>query len=90
MIFAVCWVLSQPGQGSNSGGSGSSSSCSDVGCTCDMCGGTTTYSEQLLTGTLDGVQVTKRTITANGCPNHYSVWYELRRNRLASCAQRLI
>ena len=40
---------------------------------CDMCGASTTYGEQLLTGTLDGVQVTKRTITANGCPNHYSV-----------------
>ena len=40
---------------------------------CDMCGADTTYSEELLTGTLNGESVTKRTITANGCPNHYSV-----------------
>lgn len=36
---------------------------------CDACGGSTTYSEAITT---DG-SYQKRTITASGCPNHYSV-----------------
>ena len=53
-------------QGGNSGNSGSSSKCNE-------CGADTTYSEQLLSASVNGVTVTKRTITANGCPNHYSI-----------------
>ena len=56
VLTAVAWVLAQPG--------GSSSNM------CDMCGASTTYSEQLQTLTLNGATLVRRRITANGCPNH--------------------
>ena len=66
MVLALtAWVLAQRGgQGGNSGDDPRAG----VSSKCDACGASSTYSEAIA---YDGIYE-KRTITANGCPNHYS------------------
>ena len=58
-VFSVAVALLGLHDGTTSGGSGDA---------CDACGASSTYSETV--ATQGGYS--KRTITASGCPNHYS------------------
>lgn len=64
-LFAI--AFSQPPPGGGSGGSSGGDSGSSSSSTCDMYGGSASYSESVDSG------ASTRTLTSSGCPNHYSI-----------------